>query len=107
MQVRYGTRTIYGEHYYTLKTAALSRSRIRSPPNMSRVKSKDNVTEAGSFCQKIMLPSFRLFWVPVIFVLECIIHVLRVSWHGVRERKDVVNQLPDLSQELPWVGLVA
>ena len=50
---------------------------------------------------------FRLLWRPVIFELECIIHVLCFSWHGIRERKDAVDQLSDLGQELQWVGLVA
>ena len=72
-----------------------------------RVKSKDNVTEAGVFRQKIMLPNFRLRWLPVIFVLECVIDVLHFSWYSVWEREDVVDQLPDLGQELPWIGLVS
>jgi hypothetical protein len=54
-----------------------------------------------------MLPKFRLRWLPVIFVLECIIHVLGFSWHGIREGEDMVDQLSDLSQELPWIGLVS
>ena len=79
---------------------------VKDPPATSLRDSNDALSPVY-WGGKSFMPSFLFLWLPVIFVLECMIHVLHFPWHSVREREYVVDKLPDNGQQLSWISLVS